>query len=427
MTFSLDIHPGRDDILSTEEITMKDHKELKPQSLPIHAGPDPDPEYGGVSVPIFQTSTFSFSEADQGADRFAGRASGFIYTRLGNPTIRALEQAVSELEGGHDALATATGMAAISTTFLSLLKSGDHVIGTDSVYGPTRVLLESHLDKFGIMSTWVASEDLEEVRKAVRPETKMLFIETPANPTIKLTDLEGCSKIARECGAFLVVDNTFSSPLIQKPFRFQADVVIHSMTKYLNGHSDVVAGIIVAREADLYDRLRKSLVTLGGTMDPHQAWLVLRGLRTLAMRVNTAQDNARKLAEWLESHPALSWITYPGLASHSQHELMKKQMTGPGSMISFGVTGDLETAKTVINGCKLATLAVSLGGVETLIEHPASMTHAGMPREEREEAGITDDLIRLAVGCEAFEDLRDDLEQALALVRKRPTAGSPTT
>ncbi len=403
---------------------MTNHKDLKPQSLPIHAGPDPDPEYGGVSVPIFQTSTFSFNGTDQGADRFAGRASGFIYTRLGNPTTRALEQAVSELESGYDAMATATGMAAISTTFLSLLKSGDHVIGTDSVYGPTRVLLESHLDKFGILSSWVASENLDEVQKAVRPETKMLFIETPANPTIKLTDLEGCSKIARECGAFLVVDNTFSSPILQQPFRFGVDVVIHSMTKYLNGHSDVVAGIIVTREADLYDRIRKSLVTLGGTMDPHQAWLVLRGIRTLAMRVGTAQDNARKLAEWLESHPALSWISYPGLRSHAQHDLMKKQMNGPGSMISFGVKGDLDTAKTVINGCKLATLAVSLGGVETLIEHPASMTHAGMPREEREKAGITDDLIRLAVGCEAFEDLKNDLEQALALVRECPTADS---
>jgi len=323
---------------------------------------------------------------------------------------------VAELEGGYDGLATATGMAAISTTFLSLLQTGDHMIGTDSVYGPTRILMESHLNKFGMTSDWVPTEDLDNIRKAIRPNTKMIYIETPANPTIKISDLEGAGSIAREIGALFVVDNTFSSPILQNPFAFGADVVVHSMTKYLNGHTDVVAGIIVAREPDLYARLRRSLLTLGGTMDPHQAWLVLRGLRTLAMRVNTAQTNAERLATWLQAHPAIQWISYPGLPSHPGHELMKKQMNGPGSMISFGVKGNLETAKKVINSMELATLAVSLGGIETLIEHPASMTHAGMPKHEREEAGITDDLIRLAVGCEDFDDLKDDLEQALAKV-----------
>ncbi|MBD3867300.1 MAG: PLP-dependent transferase [Acidobacteria bacterium] len=395
---------------------MSDSRKLKPNSRPIHAGPDPDPVNGAVSTPIYQTSTFSFDSTDQGANRFAGTEQGYIYTRLGNPTIRALEQAVAELEDGYDGLATATGMAAISTTFLSLLKTGDHMIGTDSVYGPTRILMESHLDKFGITSDWVSTDDLDNIRKAIRPNTKMIYIETPANPTIKITDLEGAGRIAHENGAFFVVDNTFSSPLLQKPFEYGADVVLHSMTKYLNGHTDVVAGMIVAREQDLYARLKKSLLILGGTMDPHQAWLVLRGLRTLAMRVNTAQTNAERLATWLQAHPAIQWISYPGLPSHPGHELMKKQMKGPGSMISFGVKGDLETAKVVINSMKLATLAVSLGGIETLIEHPASMTHAGMPREEREEAGITDDLIRLAVGCEDFDDLKDDLEQAMAKV-----------
>ncbi len=392
---------------------MSDTRKLKPNSRPIHAGPDPDPAHGAVSVPIYQSSTFSFDSPDQGANRFAGTESGYIYTRLGNPTIRALEQAVAELEDGFDGLATATGMAAISTTFLSLLKSGDHVVGTDSVYGPTRILLESHLDKFGITSDWVATEALDNVRQAIRPNTRMVYIETPANPTIKISDLEGAGTIAREIGAYFVVDNTFSSPLLQNPFRFGADVVVHSMTKYINGHTDVVAGMIVAREEDLYDRLKKSLLTLGGTMDPHQAWLVLRGLRTLALRVRTAQDNAEQLATWLQAHPAIRWISYPGLTTHPGHELMLKQMKGPGSMISFGVLGDLEAAKTMISSKKLATLAVSLGGIETLVEHPASMTHAGMPKKEREAAGITDDLIRLAVGCEDFDDLKDDLEQAL--------------
>jgi methionine-gamma-lyase len=245
----------------------------------------------------------------------------------------------------------------------------------------------------------------------------MLYVETPANPTIKLTDLEACAGIAHESGALLVVDNTFSSPLIQRPFRFGADVVLHSMTKYLNGHSDVVAGIIVSRIAETHQELRSTLQTLGSTMDPHQAWLVLRGLRTLALRVQRAQHNAIKLATWLEGHPLVRWVQYPGLASHPQHELAKKQMDGPGSMISFGVQGGFEAGRSLMNAVQLATLAVSLGGVETLIEHPASMTHAGVPEVERRKAGITDDLVRIAVGCEHWEDLRNDLAQAFERIR----------
>jgi methionine-gamma-lyase len=244
----------------------------------------------------------------------------------------------------------------------------------------------------------------------------MLYIETPANPTIKITDIEACSRLAKEIGAFLVVDNTFCSPILQKPFRFGADVVLHSMTKYLNGHSDVVAGIIVARTPELHARLASTLQTFGGTQDPHQAWLVLRGIRSLALRVERAQENAGHLARWLDAHPKVAWVSYPGLPSHPQHAIMQKQMAGPGAMISFGVKGGYEAAKTMINSVHLAVLAVSLGGLESLIEHPASMTHAGLPRQEREAACITDDLVRISVGCEAWEDLRDDLEQALASV-----------
>ena len=401
---------------------MTSRKKTRQETQVVHAGPEPDPLHGGVSVPIYQSSTFSFHSTDEGAARFAGTAPGYMYTRLGNPTTHALEQCVAELEEGYGALATASGMAAISTVFLSLLGSGDHLVGTDAVYGPTRGLAEKHLVRFGIESTFVPTEDIEAVRRAIRPNTKMLFIETPANPTIKITDVVACSHVARECGALLVVDNTFSSPVLQKPIRLGADVVLHSMTKYLNGHSDVVAGIVVSGNEEVHRRIEGMLRSLGGTIDPHQAWLVLRGIRTLSMRMNKAMENAGKLAVWLEAHPKVDWVAYPGLRSHPQHELMKKQMAGPGAMISFGVKGGFEGAKVMIDSVGLMVLAVSLGGIETLIEHPASMTHASLPQEERLEAGITDDLIRLSVGCEAFEDLRDDLEQALAKVTEMATS-----
>jgi len=395
---------------------MKKHKKssMRPETIAIHSGLDPRPEYGAVSVPIYQTSTFSFGSADEGAARFSGRAEGYKYTRLGNPTVRALEEAVRELEGGYAALGTATGMAAVSTVFLTFLRAGSHVIGTDAVYGPTRLLLERQLAKFEIESSWVPTEDLDAVSEAIRPETRMIYVETPANPTIKLTDLRACAGIAREISAVFVVDNTFSTPLLQRPFEFGADIVIHSMTKYLNGHADVVAGMIVSERRGVHERLASMLANLGGTMDPHQAWLVLRGLRTLAMRIDRAQDNARRLAAWLESHPKVTWVSYPGLPSYPQRDLMEQQMSGPGAMIAFGVRGGLPAAKAMIDDVRLCIRAVSLGGVETLIEHPASMTHAGMSPADRATAGIRDDLVRLSVGCEAYEDLRLDLEQALA-------------
>ncbi|MBM3286426.1 MAG: PLP-dependent transferase [Candidatus Eisenbacteria bacterium] len=396
---------------------MTSRDEHREQTKVIHAGPEPDPQYGAVSVPIYQSSTFSFENADQGAARFAGTDAGFKYTRLGNPTIRALEQCVAELEGGRAGLATSSGMAAISTTLLTLLNSGDHLIGTDAVYGATRVLAENHLSRFGIESSWIQTEKIDLVRAAVRPNTKLIYIESPANPTIKITDLEACAGIAREIGAAFVVDNTFSSPVLQKPFRLGADVVLHSMTKYLNGHSDVVAGMIVSREVSLHARLASTLQNFGGTPDPHQAWLVLRGIRTLGLRIERAQATAGRLAAWLQGHPKIAWVSYPGLPSHPQHELMKRQMAGPGAMISFGARGGYEQAKTLIDSMRLAILAVSLGGLETLVEHPASMTHAGVPRQKREEASITDDLVRVSVGCEAYEDLQADFEQAFDRIR----------
>ncbi len=392
---------------------MKHGSDLRPETLVIHAGLEETPEYGAVSVPIYQSSTFSFKSAEEGAARFSGEAPGYKYTRLGNPTTSALESAVASLEGGYSALGTASGMAAISTVFLTFLEAGAHVVGTNAVYGPSRILLEKQLGPFGIASSWVPTDDLSAVEAAIRPETKMLYIESPANPTIRLSDLAACAELAHEADALLVVDNTFSSPMLQRPLDFGADIVLHSLTKFLNGHSDVVGGIIVSGREELHSELAPMLAGLGGTMDPHQAWLVLRGLRTLAMRIERSQANAQYLAEWLEGHPQVGWVSYPGLESHPQHDLASEQMKGPGAMISFGVKGGLEAGKAVINSVNLATRAVSLGGVESLIEHPASMTHAGMPADEREQAGITDDLVRLSTGCEAVEDLQADLDGAL--------------
>jgi methionine-gamma-lyase len=392
---------------------VKKHAPMSPETTVIHAGQEPDPVYGGVSVPIYQSSTFAFDSAEQGAARFAGKEEGFIYTRIGNPTIRALEESLATLEGGFDASATATGMAAVTTIYTALLDKDAHVVGTASIYGPSRTVLESEFSRFGVRSDFVDTSDIRNVEKALRPATKLLFIETPANPTLAVTDLRACARIAREHGIILAVDNTFSSPLLQNPLDLGADVVMHSLTKFINGHSDVVGGAIIARDEKLHQRLRKVLVLMGGTMDPHQAWLVLRGIRTLALRIEKSQRNAAELAPWLAAHPKVAWVNYPGLESHPQHALAREQMKGFGSMICFGLHGGYEPGRKMINAVRLCTLAVSLGGIESLIQHPASMTHAGLPKEHREMAGITDDLIRLSVGCEGVEDLREDLRQAL--------------
>ena len=395
---------------------MADVSKMRLDTQIIHAGQHVDPQTGAVSTPIYQTSTFAFRNTEEGAARFSGRDPGYKYTRLGNPTIAALEEAVALLEGGCGALGAATGMAAVNTVYLTLLGQGAHVVATDSLYGPSRMILETEYARYGVKATFVDSADPASVRAAMRPETKLVYIETPANPTLKLTDIAACAAIAHAGGALLGVDNTFATPLLQRPFDLGADVVLHSMTKFLNGHSDVVAGIVLARDPELFARLRKVHTNLGGTMDPHQAWLVFRGLKTLGLRVERAQANTLVLARHLENHPKVAWVRYPGLESHPQHDLMRQQMRGGGAVFSFGVKGGLEAGKTFINGVKLATLAVSLGGVETLIEHPASMTHTSVPLADRTAAGITDDLVRLAVGCEDAADLVADLDQALARV-----------
>jgi methionine-gamma-lyase len=398
---------------TTEREVFLKHHYKNPETAVIHAGQEPDPVYGGVSVPIYQSSTFAFESAEQGAARFAGREKGFIYTRIANPTTRALEESLATLEGGFDASATATGMAAVTTIFMALLDKDAHVVGTASIYGPSRTVLENEFSRFGVRVDFVDTSDIRNIEKSLRPETRLLFIETPANPTLAITDIAACARLIRGRGITLVVDNTFSSPLLQNPLALGADVVMHSLTKFINGHSDVVGGIIIAREEALHQRLRKVLILMGGTMDPHQAWLILRGVRTLALRVEKSQKNAAELAPWLAAHPKVAWVNYPGLESHPQHALAREQMHGFGSMICFGLHGGYEAGRKMINAVRLCTRAVSLGGIESLIQHPASMTHAGLAKEHREMAGITDDLIRLSVGCEGIEDIRADFEQAL--------------
>jgi methionine-gamma-lyase len=390
---------------------MDDVRRAGPHTRISHGGQQADPETGAVSTPIYQSSTFAFTDADQGADRFSG-APGWKYTRLGNPTVAALERNVALLEHGCGALGAATGMAAINSVYLTFLGQGAHAVVTDCVYGPTRTILETEYTRFGVEATFVDSSHPDNVARALRPNTKLVYIESPANPTLRLTDIARCADIAHRAGAILVVDNTFASPYLQNPLQLGADVVVHSMTKFINGHTDVVAGIIVARKEEVLERIRAVHVNLGGTMDPHQAWLVLRGIKTLGLRMERAQANARALAYYLQRHAAVKWVNYPGLVDHPQHDLMKQQMRGPGALVCFGVRGGLEAGRRFINGVELATLAVSLGGIETLIEHPASMTHAGVSPDERSKAGITDDLVRIAVGCEDYDDLERDLEQA---------------
>jgi methionine-gamma-lyase len=381
----------------------------------VHGGGFHD-HLGSAVTPIYQTSTFSFESAEHGAQCFSGESDGYIYTRLGNPTINDLEKTVADLENGFGGIATSSGMAAVNTVYLGILNAGSHMIGQNAIYGPSRAIMESLYPKFNIESTFVDATDINEVIKAIQPNTRLIFIETPANPTIGITDIPAVCRIAHEKGITVCVDNTFCSPYLQRPLDLGADIVLHSMTKFMNGHADVVAGIIVPKTEALYKLLRGLMINLGCNMDPHQAFLTRRGLKTLAIRMEKAQQNSIRIAEYLENHPKVDWVRYPGLKSHPQYELAKKQMDGPGAMISFGLKGGYVAGKTMMNSVKLALLAVSLGGIETLIQHPASMTHSKLSKDAKEKAGITDGLVRLSIGIEEVEDIIDDLEQAMANV-----------
>jgi len=392
---------------------MKENSDIK--TVCVHAS-SPEVREGPVVCPIYASSTFQFRDFQHGADLFAGKVPGYIYSRMLNPTVKLLEDCLARLEGGQKSLATASGMAAIQTLFAGLCSAGEHIICSESVYGPTASLLQDYLSRLGIKSTFVDSSNLTAVQAAFQPRTRLVFIETPGNPTLVLSDIRALAQICHQKGALLIVDNTFASPILQRPIELGADIVIHSLTKFLNGHADVVGGAIVVKEPGLYELLRKTLNHFGGVLAPFEAFLVLRGIKTLALRMQRHCENAQKVAEFLEAHPKVSWVRFPGLPSHPQFELAKRQMSGPGGLITFELKAGFDAARKLLNSTRLFLLAVSLGGVESLIQHPASMTHASMPPEIRKQAGITDGLIRISVGIEDARDLITDLEQALARV-----------
>jgi methionine-gamma-lyase len=388
------------------------HEDYGFDTRAIHAG-QIDDGFGSVTPGIYQSSTFAFRDAEHGAQCFQDATAGYIYSRLGSPNSRMLEACLASLEGGQRAMSFATGMASLNFLFYALLGQGSHIVLSESIYAPTRLTIEKHWSRFGVEYSTVDSSSLDAVAAAMRPSTKLVHIETPANPTLAISDIAGCAAIAHGGGALLSVDSTFMSPALQRPIEHGADIVMHSLTKFINGHSDALGGILVFADAQLYDSLYKTWYTFGGTMDPHQAWLIQRGVRTLRLRVLQAQENAVKVAALLSAHPAVSRVYYPGLPEHPGHALHARQAAGPGSNISFELAGGLSAGRALMNAVKLCFLAVSLGGVDTLISHPASMTHVGMSGEQRLAAGISDGLVRLSVGIEDADDIVADLAQAL--------------
>ncbi len=372
----------------------------------IHIGQEPDPATGAIIVPIYQTSTFVQEEI--------GKHKGYEYARTSNPTRAALEKNLAALERGRYGFAFASGMAAINA-LMTLLKAGDHVVAGHNLYGGSFRLFDKVLKDFGLQFSYADTRRLEEVASAFRPNTRILFIETPTNPVMEITDIAAAANLARERKVLLAVDNTFMSPYFQRPLELGADVVVHSTTKYLNGHSDGVGGAVILNDSGLADRLKFLQNAAGAILGPFDSWLVLRGVKTLAVRMERHNSNGLTVARHLEGHSKVKKVYYPGLPSHPQHDLARRQMTGFGGMLAFE-TGSLENARIVLKSVRLCSLAESLGGVETLISHPATMTHASVPPEDRQRIGITDGLVRISVGIEDVEDVIADLDQALAKV-----------
>lgn len=393
-------------------------------TLAIHAGQEPDKLYGALATPIYQTSTFCFDTVEEGTAKFGGQIPGFCYSRGGNPTTVALEKKIAMLEGGEACISTASGMGAVGGVMLGLLKAGDHVICGECVYGCTDVVLRTTLQKFGVEVTYADTTDLESVKTAIKDNTKLIYFETLTNPTMELTDIAGISKLAHEKGVLVAVDNTFTPPPEVYPLKEGADIVLHSCTKYINGHGDVISGAIIG-SSELITPIRKGVTSkiCGTTPSPFNSFLLLRGLQTMELRMARHCENGMAVAKYLESVPYVKKVYYPGLESHPQHELAKKMMhENYGGIMSFELqkeingTDGFEACKKVVNALKVASIAVSLGDPETLVQHPASMTHANMSKEARAEAGIKDDLIRLSVGLENSKDIIADFEQAFAVL-----------
>ncbi|HEY82366.1 MAG TPA: PLP-dependent transferase [Dehalococcoidia bacterium] len=374
------------------------------ETLAIHSGERPDKAYGAISVPIYQTSTFAFEDV--------GKTRGYDYSRTANPTRKVLEDTIAKLEGGKAGFAFATGMAA-ETTVIHLLKAGDHVIAGDDIYGGTYRLFQNVMRDLGLEFTFVRMDSRQRIEEAIRPNTRMLWLETPSNPLLRIVDLEMAADIAKKHNLLTVIDNTFATPYFLKPIEFGIDLVVHSTTKYLNGHCDVVGGAVVTTTDELSERIQFLLNAMGTPASPFDCWLVLRGIETLPVRMKQHEENAFAIANYLKGHPKVKKVYYPGLESHPGHDIAKRQMKGFGGMVSFEIDGSIEEVNSFLRKLKLFALAESLGGVASLADHAATMTHASMPEEARLKAGITDQLIRLSVGLENVDDLIEDLGQAL--------------
>ena len=402
------MNPERKPRFATLAVHGSKHVDKHVQNRPIRA----------ISTPIFMSSTFAFESAEQGARIFAGEEEGFVYTRLGNPTTEALEREMAFLEGGEAALACSSGMAATTIACLAHCRTGDKIVASNTLYGGTHQLFQETLPRLGIEVVEVDATDAAKIAAAIDDRTRLVHVETPANPTLTLVDLEAVSAICRNRGVPLMVDNTFATPYLQRPLELGADIVLHSATKYIGGHGDTVAGVLVGTK-EFIDVARSAFMRdLGPVISPFNSWLLLRGLKTLPVRMDKHCENAMEIAQYLDFHPAVEKVLYPGLRTHPQHALAKKQMRSFGGMVSFIVRGGREAGRQIMNRVKLWTLAVSLGDVDSLIEHPASMTHSTYNEEQLTEAGIVPGLVRLSVGLEDPEDLVDDLKQALApLVR----------
>ncbi len=392
-------------------------KNLKISTLCVHGAGGYDPATGAVGKPIYQTSTFAFESAKAGAEIFLGEREGYVYTRISNPTQEAFEKEMAFLEGGEAALAFGSGMAAISSVIFSLCKSGDNFVSSDTLYGGSHQLFAETLPRWDIEAREIDATNLENIQNAIDKNTRLIYIETPANPTMTILDIRACVKIAKKHSIPVVVDNTFSTPYFQRPLELGASIVVHSATKYIGGHGDTVAGVVIA-EKEFIDNLRMSILRdIGGVISPLNAWLLVRGLKTLAVRMEKHQENAMQVAKYLQFHPKIAKVMYPGLAIHPQHELAKNQMSGFGGMISFEVKGGRKAGEKLMDSVDLITLAVSLGDVDSLIEHPASMTHSTYSPEDLKAVGITESLVRLSVGIEDPVDIINDLSQALNKIK----------